>query len=80
MIVPLCVMREETNPDPISVTKYPNEINRNSDPASEWLTPMSFSIAGIKGPGMTLEIKFKKKIVAKKRRGHNCERNDDIFS
>ena len=53
--------------------KYPAEINRKRDPASPWLTPRSFSMAGIKGARIILEIKFRKKIVVKKRRGPICE-------
>jgi hypothetical protein len=37
-------------------------------------------MAGIKGARMILEIKFRKKIVIKKRRGPICEPKEGIFS
>jgi len=71
IIVLLCISREDINPDPKRVIKYPKEIKRKSDPASPWPIPRSFSILGIKGAKMILAIKFRKKIAVKKRRGVN---------
>jgi len=79
MIVLLCKRREEKKPDPRSEVKYPAEINRKRDPASPWVIPRSFSMAGIKGARIILEIKFRKKIVVKKSRGPICEPKEGIF-
>jgi len=78
IMVFLWVRMEETNPDPSRATKYPIEITRKSEPASTWLMPISFSIAGIKGEKMILEIKFRKKIDVRKRSCPICERNKTL--
>jgi hypothetical protein len=69
MMVPLCVIQEEKNPDPRRAAKYPAEINRKNNPAWLWLMPKSFSIVGSRGDRMILDEKFMKKIDAKKRTG-----------
>jgi hypothetical protein len=69
MMVRLWLNREDTNPDPIRVMKYPSEIIKNSAPASAWVKFRSFSIQGFRGAGMIREIKLIKKIDARIRSG-----------
>jgi hypothetical protein len=54
--------REDTNPDPIRVMKYPSEIIKNNVPASEWVRFRSVSILGVRGASMIRETKLIKKI------------------
>jgi hypothetical protein len=56
MMVPLCVSREEKNPDPSRLVMYPAEIKRKNNPAWLWLTPKSFSTVGSKGERMILDV------------------------
>jgi hypothetical protein len=74
-MVPLWVIRQETKPEPNSEMKYPNPMSKKSDAASAWDRPRSSSIPGIKGANTIRDIKFRKKMVAKKRINPIRERN-----
>ena len=71
IMVRLWLKREDTNPDPIRVMKYPSEIIKNKVPASAWVRFRSISIRGISGAGMIRETKLKKKSDVKIRSGPN---------
>ena len=60
---------EETNPDPKRLGKYPTEIKRKKDPAWLWVMFRSCSMVGMRGARMIREMKFRKKMAARKRRG-----------
>jgi hypothetical protein len=74
--VRLCMSREATNPDPRRDMKYPNDIKRKSEPASECPSPKSLSMVGSRGARIILPRKFKKKIPAKKRMAPMCDLKD----
>jgi hypothetical protein len=69
MIVRLWFTREDTNPDPIRVMKYPSEIIKNSAPASAWVRFKSVSILGIRGAVMIRQIKLIKNMDVRIRSG-----------
>jgi hypothetical protein len=79
IIVHLCMNREATNPDPRRDMKYPNDIKRKSEPASECPRLKSFSMVGSRGARIILPRKFRKKIPAKKRMGPMYDPKD-VFS
>jgi hypothetical protein len=56
----LWVIREVMYPDPRRDMKYPMERNKKSEPASPWLNPRSFSIAGNNGAATIRAVKFNK--------------------
>jgi hypothetical protein len=68
-MVCLWLKREDTNPDPINVMKYPSEIIKNSAPASAWVRFRSVSILGIRGAAMIRETKFVKNMDVRIRSG-----------
>jgi hypothetical protein len=55
--------------DPRSMIQYPNDRMKKKDPASSWPILRSFSTLGNRGDRTIREIKFKKKIPTRKRRG-----------
>ena len=67
----LWLKREDMNPDPIRVMKYPSEIIKNSAPASAWVRFRSVSILGTRGAGMMRPIKLRKKMDVRIRSGPN---------
>ncbi len=71
MMVRLWLKREDTNPDPISVMKYPREIIKNRTPASAWVRFRSISIRGVRGAGVIRDTKLRKKMDVKIRSGPN---------
>ena len=79
-MVPLCLIRLETKPEPKSEIKYPNPMSKKSDAASAWDRPRSSSIPGIKGANTIRDIKLRKKMVARKKINPTCERNAGIES
>jgi hypothetical protein len=69
--------REETKLDPRSIIKYPKDIMKKRDPASSCPIFRSFSTMGKRGDRTIREMKFKKKISTRKRRGVIWERKDE---
>jgi len=82
IIVRLWLKREDTNPDPIRVMKYPSEIIKNRAPASAWVRFRSISMRGVRGAGAIRAIKFRKKMDVKSKSGPNWFRKEyaELFS
>jgi hypothetical protein len=59
------------------MTQYPKDIMKKKDPASSCPIFRSFSTVGNRGDSTTREMKFKKKIPTRKRRGTIWERKDE---
>jgi len=59
----------ETNPEQTVEIKSPAEIMKKSDPASPCPITRSFSILGIKGAKIILEVNITKKMEARKSKG-----------
>jgi hypothetical protein len=76
----LWVTREEKNPDPMTVTKYPAVVTRIKEPDWTWERDRSFSIAGSKGAMMILPVMLRKKMEAKRRIGPIWERKEESAS
>jgi hypothetical protein len=70
----LWVKREERNPDPMTVTKYPAVVTRIKEPDWTWERDRSFSIAGSRGAMMILPVMLRKKMEARTRIGPIRER------
>jgi len=70
----LWVTREERNPDPMTVTKYPAVVTRIKEPDWTWERDRSFSIAGRRGAMMILPVMLRKKMEARRRIGPIWER------
>jgi len=64
-------MAAETKPDPSIPIKYPNDINRKSNPASLCVRLRSASIVGINGEKMIRAVKLIKKIKTNKIKNGN---------
>jgi hypothetical protein len=69
--------REEMKLDPRSITQYPNDMMKKNDPASSCPILRPFSTLGNRGDRTIREMKFKKKIPTRKRRGAIWERKED---
>jgi hypothetical protein len=76
-IVFLWVRREEMKPENNKPTQYPKEIMKKKDPASSCPIFRSFSTVGNRGDSTTRDIKFKKKIPTRKKRGAIWERREE---
>jgi hypothetical protein len=74
MIVFRCVVTEERKPDPMTARKYPVVVIRNKVPACAWEMESSASMAGSRGAMMTLPVKLRKKMEARRRMGPIWER------
>jgi hypothetical protein len=65
----LWVRREEMKPEKNNPIQYPREIMKKREPASSCPIFRSFSTVGNRGESTIREMKFKKKIPTRKRRG-----------